>query len=446
VGGTRGGRDSDGKGTVSVGVGHRRAERTVDELADRLFEELERRADEVAVRSRDAIVGGVPAYAPIRDPAFAESIYRHSTEHVLTVARVMREQRMPTDEELDFVRRQAVRRVGTVPLEMLLHSYRIGHRVMWEWLLAEAGDEPGAAEMVRTLVSRTIEYTDVISVAATEAYIREQQRRDTDRDRARRDLLDDLLAGRFLDGGDARVRATALGLEVSGEFVVAVAVPADGQPSPPRLLHLVAEAVGEHGTVQNQAAFVVVRHDEVVALVPLHNRTLHGVRVQLSAALADLPGPASSMVAGISAPCSGLADFPRGYEEAHHALRLSRADTPVVILGDVSLLDYLVAHADATAARVVAPRVQRLLDDDQRHDGVLVDTLAAYVDADLNVVRAAQRLGVHPNTVHYRLGRIGQLAGINPRRVADLVDVLTSVRVLRQAAQRATAPLHAGST
>jgi DNA-binding PucR family transcriptional regulator len=152
------------------------------------------------------------------------------------------------------------------------------------------------------------------------------------------------------------------------------------------------------------------------------------------------------MVAGISAPCSGLADFPRGYEEAHHALRLSRADTPVVILGDVSLLDYLVAHADATAARVVAPRVQRLLDDDRRHDGVLVDTLTAYVDADLNVVRAAQRLGVHPNTVHYRLGRIGQLAGINPRRVADLVDVLTSVRVLRQAAQRATAPLHASST
>jgi sugar diacid utilization regulator len=292
--------------------------------------------------------------------------------------------------------------------------------------------------MARRLVSRTNEYADVISVAITEAYVREQQRRDADRERARRDLLDDMLAGRFLDGaGDARVRATALGLEVNDDFVVAVAVAADGQPPLPQVLQLVAEAVGEHGTVQTQAAFVVVRHAEVVALVPLHDRTMHGVRVQVERALGEAKPAEHPMVAGVSAACNGLADFPRGYDEAHRALRLTSADKAVVALGDVSLLDYLVAHADATATRVIAPRVQRLLDEDQRHDGVLIETLAAYIDADLNVVRAAQRLGVHPNTVHYRLGRIGQLAGVNPRRVADLIDVLAAVRVLRGAARRA---------
>jgi sugar diacid utilization regulator len=424
---------------VSIHLGDRQAAHTVDELTTRLFDELELRADEVALLSRDAILGGVPAYARIRDPAFVESVQQHCVEHVLTIARVMREQRMPTHDELDFVRRQAVRRVGLVPLETLLHGYRIGHRVVWEWLLAEAGDDPAASAMVRTLVSRTIEYTDVISVAATEAYVREQQRRDADRDRARRDLLDDMLAGRFLDGAaDVRVRATALGLEVNGDFVVAVAMAGDGQPPSPQVLHLVAEAVGEHGTVQTQAALVVVRHEEVVALVPLHDRTMHGVRAQLERALGEAKPAPHTMVAGVSAACGGLADFPRGYDEAHRALRLSSAGNAVVTLGDVSLVDYLVAHADATAKRVIAPRVQRLLDEDERHDGVLVETLGAYVDADLNVVRAAQRLGVHPNTVHYRLGRIGQLAGINPRRVADLVDVLAAVRVLRGAAHGAS--------
>ena len=40
---------------------------------------------------------------------------------------------------------------------------------------------------------------------------------------------------------------------------------------------------------------------------------------------------------------------------------------------------------------------------------------------------AAERLQVHPNTAHYRLRRIEERTACNPRRIADLVDLLVAI-------------------
>jgi DNA-binding PucR family transcriptional regulator len=58
-----------------------------------------------------------------------------------------------------------------------------------------------------------------------------------------------------------------------------------------------------------------------------------------------------------------------------------------------------------------------------------VATLRAYADAGLQVLPAARALHVHPNTVHYRLGRIGELTGRDPRRFADVSDLLLALRL-----------------
>jgi DNA-binding PucR family transcriptional regulator len=59
-----------------------------------------------------------------------------------------------------------------------------------------------------------------------------------------------------------------------------------------------------------------------------------------------------------------------------------------------------------------------------------VQTLRAYADSGLNVSRTAQRLTVHPNTVHYRLGRVATITGQDPRRFDDLAELLTALRLL----------------
>ena len=55
---------------------------------------------------------------------------------------------------------------------------------------------------------------------------------------------------------------------------------------------------------------------------------------------------------------------------------------------------------------------------------------SAYADCDLNVARAAELLNVHANTVHYRLRRVQELTGRDPRRFAELVELTTALRII----------------
>jgi sugar diacid utilization regulator len=97
----------------------------------------------------------------------------------------------------------------------------------------------------------------------------------------------------------------------------------------------------------------------------------------------------------------------------------------VVALTDVTLFDHLTATADPSARHLVPEEVRRLVE-----EPALVETLRAYAAADLNVAEAARRLVVHANTVHYRLGRVQQLSGRDPRRFSDLVEMLAALRLL----------------
>jgi DNA-binding PucR family transcriptional regulator len=99
----------------------------------------------------------------------------------------------------------------------------------------------------------------------------------------------------------------------------------------------------------------------------------------------------------------------------------------VMALPRLSPFQYLALRADDTARRLVDPRVRAFLDEDRARGGVLATTLRAFVSADLNVRVLAQRLHVHPNTAHYRLGRIKELTGRNPRVIGDLLELVVAI-------------------
>jgi DNA-binding PucR family transcriptional regulator len=122
--------------------------------------------------------------------------------------------------------------------------------------------------------------------------------------------------------------------------------------------------------------------------------------------------------AGVSTLCQGLAELGRGYAEARRALR--HAD-PAAALEEISLFDYLAESADETAQRLAPPGLDQLAS--------LAETLEAYAACDLNVARSAEYLDVHPNTVHYRLRRVQELTGRDPRKFADLVELTTALRL-----------------
>ena len=61
----------------------------------------------------------------------------------------------------------------------------------------------------------------------------------------------------------------------------------------------------------------------------------------------------------------------------------------------------------------------------------LVDTLEAFLAADLDRRRAAAALHVHPNTLDYRLKRVEELTGLNLTRADDLT--LTALALKQRA-------------
>jgi DNA-binding PucR family transcriptional regulator len=197
-------------------------------------------------------------------------------------------------------------------------------------------------------------------------------------------------------------RASALGLELDEELVVVVADAAGG------------DAVGRE--------FVVARHDEVVALVPAARAAAVAMR------FTDL-----SLRAGLSAPCHAASEVPRAYEEARRALRHASPERPVVRLDEVGLADELALSADDVSRSTVPDAARQLA---ARPD--LCATVIAFADHDLNVARTAAALHVHPNTVQYRLRRIEELTGADPRRFHTTLAIVLGLRTLE--ASTATGP------
>jgi sugar diacid utilization regulator len=291
--------------------------------------------------------------------------------------------------------------------------------------VSASGDTPDGMRTAQELTALTFRYTHAINVAVADAYLRESNALATEAERGRRDLLDRLLSGREPGPEEGR-RAEALGLRSHGEHVVVVAVgEGDGDDTARVVVRALLRADPER-------PFVVPRHDEVVAVLPVYvRRGPAEIRAALErAADALLRAQRVRLRAGVSSVCEGLSELGRGYGEAARALRHAGDGTAAVALQDIALVDYLTSEADDTARRLVPAGARRLVEANRAQSGALVQTLRAYADCDLNVARTAQRLTVHPNTVHYRLTRVATLTGRDPRRFEDLSELLTALRLL----------------
>jgi hypothetical protein len=381
-----------------------------------ILDRIEARAPEVAMNMVTAIREEVAAYRAIRDPTVGAEVLAHAEEHVHAFVRSGRTGRPPSGAELEFVRERGVKRARELlPLDALLETYLLGQRVTWEAIVAEAGQSPEGLSAAQQLTRTTFTYTHAINVAVADAYMRTRQQVLAEADRMQRDMLDTLLAGGTPAGTEQA------GLDPEAAHVVVVAR-LEGER-----LRLAVDAVAR---VAGPDAFVVPRHEEVVAVLRLHVR--RGPREfagALSRAAADiLRTRGASLRAGVSTLCSDLGEVARGYGEAQQALRHASAERPAIALEDVALMDYLAAGTDRTARRLVPAAARRLAES----DGPLAETALAYAECDLNVARTAQRLALHPNTVHYRLRRIEELTGLDPRRFADLMELVTAIRVVRR--------------
>ena len=299
-------------------------------------------------------------------------------------------------------------------LEDVLGSYRLGGKVIWEAVAAEAQHDPDiSADALVETATWVWEVVDRFSSQVADAYREFQAERAREDYERQRLLLEALLEGR---GSDAVLRheaATALGLPETGTFRVLVTpVPAavEGQSRLP------LPDVGGLRTVTLSQA----RHR--VSVLDLGTRP-DDADATLRAVLA---GPA-----GLSSRVAGLAELGAARRLAETALRTVTIGMQDVAWVDERLPEALVVRSPDLAARLVATTLGPLLALDPAERDLLLSTLESLLQHGGSTTRTAKALYCHRNTVLNRLRRLESLLGRRLDETPYLVDLSLALRAHR---------------
>ena len=402
-------------------------------VGDVVAAQLTEIADEMAACIRREI----SLYAESDDPELLRSGWRHGLAHAQTIADLLRAKPVAN---LEFVERHAELRADQrLPLNDILHTYRIGHRVTWRCVRAAAMElAPAPEDGLRTamqLADFTIQYTNLISVVLTRAYTQREKSIRNTRARQSRMMFDELMLGR-ISSQPATMLADALGIDVRLYELVATqganGNSARGTPTIP-----VAEAL-ERRLMLPDVDVVVDDRSQQPLILAVYRRRSDSTRQRF---LSQVRASAESYgwYAGTSILGSGSERFPDAYAEATAALRYCSPDNRLTSLEDVPLSQLCLDHRYLSFDRLLPRWYGPFRDADGASDSALKQTLIAFADTDLSVKGAATRLGVHPNTVRFRLDKIRTVTGISPKRFRGLQELLTVIALSQS--ERQTTPL-----
>jgi PucR C-terminal helix-turn-helix domain/GGDEF-like domain len=390
-----------------------------------LREALEQRLEGLADEATEKIVTEIPAYR-----SFDESQRRDVRAHVMSHLRASLDSlglsREVTREDLLFVRPHAARRTRRVSLSDFVQAFYVGERVLWDTALSLADDEDSQRAAL-ALASHLPRYFEVATTHAAEVYLEAQEELAATGEAVRRNLLEDLLAGRVPEPGPRLDAAQAAGLKDGSSFAVISATAASGHTDEELLrgaAAALARAVGGR-----TLPLAVVRHDEIVVVVVASGGLKAAPAPRLLDVQQRLADGGLPLAMAVSTAVPSLDQVGDAYREAR-TLRTARGSTPgVVALSDLSAFEYLTLRPDPTASRLIAPAIHEFVAQDAEEGAPLITTLREYVACDLNARRAADSLHIHVNTAHYRLARIAERTGRDLRNVSDLLEILIAARL-----------------
>ena len=116
--------------------------------------------------------------------------------------------------------------------------------------------------------------------------------------------------------------------------------------------------------------------------------------------------------------------IPRALREAQLALDVATVADRVVPYGRIPFRDMLVQVAADQVQGTLPTWLKPFAVADEKAKGIYVDTLRAYADNDMNVLRTAEMLSIHPNTIYARMQKIEGITGHNPLRFNALNELL----------------------
>ncbi|MGW6172814.1 PucR family transcriptional regulator [Arthrobacter sp. NPDC055138] len=238
-------------------------------------------------------------------------------------------------------------------------------------------------------------------------------RRAADRRSVGQVLLD--VVGGVLQGGDASLRLSNVGIDAGRRQLVVMVQVAGAQR---RALPTLPLPAAFDGVVTGLV-------DERLVLVVQGAESGESPGRELSTYLQDAGLTATVGVGGSYAQANGLR---WSYFEAKEAVgRGGRLNVPQRL----SLTSLLLASEDVPLGDLAAEALDPLADFDAAHDAALLPTLQTYLELNGSVAAVAEELGLHRNSVRYRLSQIVELTGYDPALTADRVHLWLALTVRR---------------
>jgi DNA-binding PucR family transcriptional regulator len=389
----------------------------------RIVERKAAQAEALAATMRAVYAAEIPAYRRITDPALLEDIRSVSEALVRVWLDVMGSGEPPSPEALRPLAEGARRRVAQgIDLHSLLRAYRVGMRVMWHDLINEPEwRQPTLQTELGQIAELALDYADRISTEVAATYVDERTRLTRERVQQRSMLLEVILAGPELEalhGPPELDRPHAVVV-----FQVAPGLTVEG-----------LESVGDRVEAALAAPLWTIRHHSVIAAVPVEAGQ---GRAHLLELLRDPARVREVLAVGVGGDARGARESRQSYREASDALRIGSA----LVADGRSVYDFqefasaiALASQPDQARRFVATALSSLGDIAQR--SWALPTLEAYIARQYRTKETAATLGVHQNTVKYRLRELQEYAGpqlADPERAGALLLAVRLRRLLGRA-------------
>lgn len=379
------------------------------------------RLDELVEQVLENVWSGVEEYQDaLDDKVELECVVHRSLEVVLGATADLRP--IGPEDLADSERLGETRALQGFAAVSLLQSYRAAERCLVDsFLYGAAGlDGPGCGRGIRSLTMAL----DQLERAAVLAHQRTEQAVALAHETTVAALLTQLASGVGVDAESLLRQAAIIDIDPDHSYV-GVAVLTPGSMIGTRLPNLRRQLARRIADLQRAKVPSVTWQGLMLFLVP---RNVPDERLlAVLERLASQPPLGSRLIIGVGDPSADLIGTGQSFRHAGAAAHLGSRQGlvgEVVVYAKVALPALLAENHD-TCRTMVKHRLGPLLERPE-----LLKTIRAYLECDLAVKRTAQVLGVHANTVSYRLRQIEELIGINARRVRDVADVDVAVRAM----------------
>ncbi len=416
-----------------------------DPLASKVVSGLRGRGREIWQHTFQLLRQESPEYRNSVDDEFTDESRGHCGELLKTIISIPDGRAEKNDADpFDFVRAHAEWRARRqVPLIASLHAYRLAHRTYSEISQEELSEHGRPEDVVRSLTMLSnfwIQLFDHVGAVLAEAHAVEEGLIVAQGTRSYVALIDKLLRGTLPIDSEAQRLCKLCGIRPGAPLAIAVARPYQAEDGKIIDLEVALRSfVRLIEQVLSPVTFgrlIDIRGNEVTTIACSDGDAGRELaRALRRSGFTKRAGNGHSARVGISLCVKDIALLPQALDEARMALEFTGTAKPVVQFCDIDLSEFLIRRADTAVMRLIPEWARRFASCDDVQSQELARTIRAFADCGLNVKQTAQKLGVHTNTVYFRLNRIQKLSGTRSTSILRLDHIADDAAVARKSSR-----------